>query len=86
MDNGINLLSLFSLLGAAQGIFLAQALLNTQSGNTKAHRKLALFTFLFSIDLGEEFLYQIGFFESVPDLLHVLAPIDLLAKAMLKLS
>ena len=39
---------------------------------------LALLTFLFSLDLGEEFLYQAGFFASVPDLLHVLAPIDLL--------
>ena len=73
-----NLLSAVTLLGAVQGIFLALALLNTKNGDIKAHRILALLTFLFSMDLGEEFLYQIGFFESVPNLLHVLAPIDLL--------
>ena len=73
-----NLLSTLTLLGAVQGIFLALALLNTKNGNIRAHRILALLTFLFSLDLGEEFLYQIGFFESVPNLLHVLAPIDLL--------
>jgi AraC-like DNA-binding protein len=78
MDSGFQLLSTLTLLGAAQGAFLALALLNTKSGDIRAHRILSLLTFLFSMDLGEEFLYQIGFFESVPDLLHVLAPIDLL--------
>ena len=78
MDSGFKLLSTLTLLGAAQGVFLALALLNTKSGDIRAHRILALLTFLFSMDLGEEFLYQIGFFESVPDLLQVLAPIDLL--------
>jgi len=53
-------------------------LLSTKKGDIRAHRILALLTFLFSMDLGEELLYQIGFFESVPDLLNVLAPIDLL--------
>ena len=78
MDSGFKLLSTLTLLGTAQGVFLALALLNTKSGNTRAHRILAIFTLIFSLDLGEEFLYQIGFFESVPGLLHVLAPIDLL--------
>ncbi len=78
MGNGFNLLSTLTLLGAAQGLFLALALLNTNSGNIKGHRILALLTLIFSIDLGEEFLYQSGFFNSVPDLLNVLAPIDLL--------
>ena len=71
-----NLLSTITLLGAVQGIFLALALLNTKKGDIRAHRILAFLTFLFSMDLGEEFLYQIGFFESVPNLLHVLAPIE----------
>ena len=78
MSDSSNLLSTLTLLGAAQGVFLALALANSKSGDTAAHRILALFTLLFSIDLGEEFLYQTGFFESAPDLLHVLAPIDLL--------
>lgn len=78
MDSGFNILSALTLLGAAHGVFLALALINTKSGDVRAHRILALFTFVFSLDLGEEFLYQIGFFASVPDLLHVLAPIDLL--------
>ncbi len=78
MESGFNLLSTLTLLGTVQGAFLALALLNTKSGDIRAHRILALLTFLFSMDLGEEFLHQIGFFESVPDLLHVLAPIDLL--------
>ncbi len=78
MNNGFSLLSTLTVLGAAQGIFLALALLNTNVGNTYAHRILAFLTFLFSLDLAEEFLYQVGFFQSVPGLLHVLAPIDLL--------
>ncbi len=78
MNDSFNLLSTLTLLGSAQGIFLALALLNTKSGDIKAHRILAFLTFLFSLDLGEEFLYQTGFFESFPNLLHLLAPIDLL--------
>lgn len=78
MGNGIHLLSILTILGAAQGLFLALALLNTTSGNVRAHRILALFTLLFSIDLGEEFLYQSGFFAASPQLLNILAPIDLL--------
>ena len=78
MDIGFNLLSTLTLLGAAQGLFLALALLNTKGGNFTTHRILALFTLVLSMDLGEEFLYQTGFFESLPELLHVLAPIDLL--------
>jgi AraC-like DNA-binding protein len=78
MDIELNLLSTLALLGAAQGLFLALALLNTKGGDVTAHRILALFTFVLSMDLGEEFLYQTGFFESLPELLHVLAPIDLL--------
>jgi AraC-like DNA-binding protein len=71
-------LSTLILLGAAQGVFLALALLNARAGDVRAHRLLALLTLIFAIDLGEEFLYQVGFFEFMPDLLHVLAPIDLL--------
>ncbi len=78
MDSGFGLLSTLTLLGAAQGVFLALALLNTKSEDIRAHRILAFLTFLFSMDLGEEFLYQTDFFKSVPDLLHVLAPLDLL--------
>jgi len=78
MQNGFNLLSTLTLLGAAQGLFLALALLNTQRGDIKAHRLLALLTFVFSLDLAEEFFYQLGFFESAPHLLQLLAPIDLL--------
>ncbi len=78
MGNSFNLLSTLTLLGAAQGLFLALALVNTRGGDIRAHRILGLLTFLFALDLGEEFLYQIGFFEFVPDLLHVLSPIDLL--------
>jgi AraC-like DNA-binding protein len=78
MDNSFSLLSTLTLLGAAQGVFLSLALFNTRGGDIRAHRILGLLTFLFALDLGEEFLYQIGFFKSVPDLLHVLAPIDML--------
>ncbi len=78
MDSSYKLLSTLTLLGAVQGVFLALALFNTKSGDTRAHRILAFLTLLFSMDLGEEFLYQTGFFESAPNLLHVLTPIDLL--------
>lgn len=78
MENSFNLLSTLTLLGAAQGIFLALAILNASTGDVRAQRLLALLTFIFALDLGEEFLYQIGYFGSVPHLLQVLAPIDLL--------
>ena len=78
MENSFNLLSILTLLGAAQGFFLGLALINTRSGDQKAHRILGLLTFLFALDLAEEFLYQTGFFLSVPALLNVLAPIDML--------
>lgn len=78
MNMEFGLLTSITLLGAAQGLFLALALLNTRRGDVQAHRILALMTFLFALDLGEEFLYQVGFFQAVPHLLHVLAPIDLL--------
>lgn len=78
MESSFNLLSTLTLLGAAQGFFLALALLNTKNGDLRAHRILAFLTFIFSMDLAEEFLYQVGFFESLPNLLHLLAPIDLL--------
>ena len=68
MDDSFNLLSILTLLGAAQGMFLALSLLHASSGNTRAHRILALLTLLFSLDLGEEFLYQRGFFGSAPHL------------------
>ncbi len=77
MENGITLLPALTLLGAAHGIFLSLALLNAKAGDISSHRILSLFTFLFAIDLGEEFLYQTGFFSSAPHLLQVLSPIDL---------
>jgi AraC-like DNA-binding protein len=78
MDNSFNILSTLTLLGAAQGVFLSLALVNARGGDIQAHRLLGLLTFVLALDLGEEFLYQVGFFESMPDLLNVLAPIDLL--------
>ena len=78
MDGDFPLLSTLTLLGAAHGLFLTLALINTKSGDVKAHRILALFTILFAVDLGEEYLYQSGFFKTTPHLLQVLAPIDLL--------
>ena len=86
MNAGFGPLSTLTLLGAAQGAFLALALLNTRTGDVRAHRILALLTCLFSVDLAEEFLFQIGFFETMPDLLQVLAPIDLLALPALLLA
>ena len=62
MDSGITLLSTLTLLGAAQGVFLALALLNTKGGDVSAHRILALLTLLFSMDLGEEFSLPNWFF------------------------
>ncbi len=78
MDNSSGLISILALLGAAQGVFLALALLSARNGDTSAHRLLALLTFLFALDLGEEFLFQSGFFHTAPNLLQILAPIDLL--------
>jgi AraC-like DNA-binding protein len=78
MENSFSILSTLTLLGAAQGVFLSLALLNARGGDVRVHRLLGLLTFVLALDLGEEFLYQVGFFETMPDLLNILAPIDLL--------
>ncbi|MCU7862861.1 MAG: AraC family transcriptional regulator [Candidatus Thiodiazotropha sp. (ex Lucinoma borealis)] len=58
MEATVDLYSTIFLLGAAHGLFLALALINTKGGNPTSHRLLALLTLLFSIDLGLEFLEQ----------------------------
>ncbi len=71
-------MSILTLLGFTHGLFLASALFNAKNRNARPNRALGLLTLLFTIDLGEEFLYQIGFFNTVPHLLQTLTPIDLL--------
>jgi hypothetical protein len=66
------------LLGAAQGLFLALALLNARGGNLVAHRLLALLTFVFAIDLAQEYLHQIQFVPQAPFLAGITVPITLL--------
>lgn len=78
MPESLNLLKTLTLLGAAQGVLLTFALLRTKNSDNQAHRILAMLILVFSINLGEEYLYQSGFFASRPNLLHVLAPVDLL--------
>lgn len=58
MEPEITLFSVIMLLGAAHGLFLALALINTKNDSGTGHFFLALLTVAFAIDLGHEFLYQ----------------------------
>ena len=66
------------MLGTAQGLFLALALFNARGGNRIAHRLLALLTFIFALELGSEFLYQIHFFAQAGFLVGIDRPLKLL--------
>ena len=54
----ITLFSIIMLLGAAHGLFLALALINTKGAGDAGHDYLAVLTLAFAIDLGHEFLFQ----------------------------
>ena len=54
----ITLFSIIMLLGAAHGVFLALALINTKGAGEAGHNYLAVLTLAFAIDLGHEFLFQ----------------------------
>ncbi len=68
MQPAITPYSVLLLLGAAQGLFLALALLNARGGNTVANRILASLTLVFALDLGDEFLYQARYYLAFPHL------------------
>ena len=78
MQPAIDLYSAIMLLGAAQGMFLALALVNAKGGLPAAHRLLALLTLLFSIDLGLAFLHQSGYIADYLRLLTLDTNIDFL--------
>jgi AraC-like DNA-binding protein len=59
VELGFNLYSTILLLGAAQGLFLALALLSARGGNLVAHRLLAVLTGVFATDLVREVLYLV---------------------------
>ena len=71
MEPSINLYSSVLLLGAAHGVFLALALINTTNGNTQAHRLLALLTLTFAMDLGVDFLYQSRYLLLFPKITYI---------------
>lgn len=71
MEPANTLYSSFLLVGAAHGLFLALALVNVKSGNTIAHRLLALLTLTFAADLGIDFLLQSRYLLLFPKLIVV---------------
>ncbi|MET0010111.1 MAG: helix-turn-helix domain-containing protein [Candidatus Thiodiazotropha sp. 6PLUC9] len=78
MQPQIDLYSAIMLLGAAQGMFLALALINAKGGLPVAHRLLAILTLLFSLDLWLAFLHQSGYINEYPRLLIIDTNIDFL--------
>ncbi|MDH5518135.1 MAG: AraC family transcriptional regulator [Gammaproteobacteria bacterium] len=78
MEPEITLFSVIMLLGAAHGLFLALALINTRARNGTGHFFLALLTLTFAIDLGHEFLYQSNYLLNVLVLAFVDPVINLL--------
>ena len=78
MQPAIDLYSAIMLLGAAQGMFLALALINAKGGLPVAQRLLAMLTLLFSLDLWLAFLHQSGYITEYPRLLIIDTNIDFL--------
>jgi AraC-like DNA-binding protein len=78
MEPVITLFSIIMLLGAAHGVFLSLALVNTRSGNATGHIYLAMLTLAFSIDLAHEFLYQSRYLLSVLELANIDPVINLI--------
>jgi len=68
LEPAINLYSSVRLLGAAHGVFLALALINTTTGNIQAHR---LLTLTFAADLGIDFHHQSRYLILFPKLTYV---------------
>lgn len=62
----INLMSVLLLIGSAQGLFLAGALLRMREGNRPANRWLAGLLFLFSITLIDGFMEETHYFFRFP--------------------
>jgi hypothetical protein len=62
----INLMSVLLLIGSAQGLFLACALLRMRKGNRPANRWLAGLLFLFSITLIDGFMEETHYFFRFP--------------------
>lgn len=78
MGAELNLFSNILLIGIAQGIFLALALLNTQGGNVISQRILATITLIFSFDLIGEFLYRADFYHKFPWIIWIDDPLEFL--------
>lgn len=74
----LSLFSIIMLLGAAHGLFLALALINTKGAGKAGHFYLALLTVAFAIDLGHEFLYQSHYLMNVLMLAYADPVINLL--------
>ena len=74
----IDLLSVIYLIGAAQGIFLIVALLDKKIVNKQANRYLAIFLFIFTLSLIDEFLFQSHYFYDYPHLIGLVWPLEYL--------
>jgi len=74
----INLLSVIYLIGAAQGVFLVVALLGRKISNKQANRYLAVFLFIFTLSLVDEFLFQSHYFYDYPHLIGLIWPLEYL--------
>ncbi|MCP5145144.1 MAG: helix-turn-helix transcriptional regulator [Gammaproteobacteria bacterium] len=71
MQPVFTLFSIIMLIGAAHGLFLALALVNTREAAVAGRLFIALLTLAFAIDLGHEFLTQSRYLLQVPSLAYV---------------
>lgn len=77
-EPGFSLLSVFFLLGVAQAVFLALALLVAKNGNHRANVYLTLMLFVFAVDLFNEFMDNSLYGLRVLWLMFVTFPTDFL--------
>jgi len=78
LEPAISIFAIVVLLGAAQGLFLAIALLYARGGNRVANRILAVLILAFVVELADTFLYHTYFYAKATYLVGIENPLDLL--------
>ena len=83
MEPSLDLIAILTLLGAAQGVLLAFALLGLKQSNRTATRLLAAFMIICSISIGGSVLHSTKFILVYPHLNQVATPFHFLFAPML---
>src|SRR3954470_21479750 len=85
MRPSFTLPAILNLLGAAQALLLAVALISIKRGNKTANRLLAAFAFMIAVLIGGSLLISAHYIELFPHLGRVSHPFDFLAGPLLYL-